>query len=88
MADINWIDQRPNAYPDNFLPPHTDQFYATDIPMYYDDQHRFNIDRALSKEDILKQSSSYPHLDTSDVIFADLPPDRGGHYSYDDDQIV
>ena len=84
----NWLSDPPQAYPDNFLPPHTDQFYATDIPMYYDDQHRFNIDRALSKEDILKQSSSYPFLDTSDVTFADLPPDRGGHYSYDDDQIV
>ena len=83
-----WIKERPNAYPENFLPPHTDQFYATDIPMYYDDQHRFNIDRALSKEDILKQSSSYPFLDTSDVIFADLPPDRGAHYSYDDDKSV
>ena len=53
-----WIKERPNAYPENFLPPHTDQFYATDIPMYYDDyrlnKSRFNIDRALSKEDILK----------------------------------
>ena len=57
-----WIDERPNAYPDNFLPPHTDQFYPTKIPMYYDEDHRFNIDRALSKEDILKQSSSYPHF--------------------------
>ena len=83
-----WIDERPNASPENFLPPHTDQFYATDIPMYYDDQHRFNIDRALSKEDILKQSSSYPFLDTSDVTFADLPSDKRGHYSYDDDQSV
>jgi len=51
MSHENWIKERPNAYPENFLPPHTDQFYATDIPMYYDDKHRFNMDRALSKEE-------------------------------------
>jgi|6_EtaG_2_1085325.scaffolds.fasta_scaffold22478_2 hypothetical protein len=84
----NWLSDPPQAYPNNFLPPHTDQFYATKIPMYYDDQHRFNIDRALSKEDILKQSSTYPFLDTSDVIFADTPEDRAAHYSYLDDQSV
>ena len=68
-----WIKERPNAYPKNFLPPHTDQFYATDIPMYYDDKHRFNINRALSKEDILKEHVSYPYLDESEVTFADIP---------------
>ena len=83
-----WIKERPNAYPENFLPPHTDQFYATDIPMYYDDQHRFNIDRALSKEDILKQSSSYPYLDTSKVTFADLSEGKGAHYDPNIDQSV
>ena len=68
-----WIKERPNAYPDNFLPPHTDQFYPTKIPMYYDDQHRFNIDRALSKEDVLKEHVSYPYFDASEVTFADIP---------------
>ena len=83
-----WIDERPNAYPDNFLPPHTDQFYPTKIPMYYDEDHRFNIDRALSKEDILKQSSSYPYLDTSKVTFADLPDYKRAHYEPDTDLSV
>ena len=90
MADINWIKERPNAYPENFLPPHTDQFYATNIPMYYDDERlnksRFNMDRALSKEDILKQSSSYPYLDTSKVSFDDLDWDRAAQYSGATDQ--
>ena len=63
--EYNWLNKQPLAYPENFLPPHTDQFYATDIPMYYDDQHRFNKDRALSSEDVFKQSSSYPLLDSS-----------------------
>jgi hypothetical protein len=81
-----YLRDKPQAYPDNFLPPHTDQFYATDIPMYYDDKHRFNIDRALSKEDILKQSSSYPLLDTSKVSFDDLDWDRAAQYSGATDQ--
>ena len=83
MSHANWIKERPNAYPENFLPPHTDQFYATDIPMYYDDKHRFNMDRALSKEDILKQSSSYPYLDTSEVRFGDIPDKYGAWYERD-----
>ena len=82
-----WIDERPNAYPENFLPPHTDQFYATDIPMYYDDDRlhksRFDMNRALSKKDILKQSSSYPYLDTSEVTFADIPEEYGAWYEPD-----
>ena len=83
-----YLRNKPLAYPDNFLPPHTDQFYETDIPMYYDEDHRFNIDRALSKKDILEQSSSYPYLDTSKVTFADTDEKRGAHYSYADDQSV
>jgi len=70
------------------VPPHTDQFYPTKIPMYYDEKHRFNIDRALSKEDILKQSSSYPYLDTSKVTFADTDEKRGAHYEPDTDLSV
>ena len=84
----DYLHSGPNAYPDTFLPPHTDQFYPTDIPMYYDEDHRFNIDRALSKEDVLKQHPSYPYLDTSKVTFADTPESRGAHYSGDDQTVM
>ena len=88
----NWLSDPPQAYPENFLPPHTDQFYATDIPMYYDDQHRFNIDRALSKEDVLKKQVSYPYFDASEVTFDDFPNKTGrttlAHYDPNIDRSV
>ena len=84
----NWLSEPPQAYQRNFLPPHTDQFYATDVPMYYDEAHRFNIDRALSKKGILEQSSSYPYLDTSKVVFADTDVGRRAHYDHYTDESV
>ena len=54
------------------LPPHTDQFYATDIPMYYNN--------TKSKLDILKEHPSYPYLDTSKVTFGDISESAGAHY--------
>ena len=71
------------------LPPHTDQFYPTKIPMYYDEKHRFNIDRALSKEDVLKEHVSYPYFDASEVTFADIPKrTTQAHYNPNIDRSV
>ena len=59
------------------IPPHSDRFYPTDIPMYYNN--------TKSQLDILKEHPSYPYFDPSKVTFADLDEDIAGQYSGDKD---
>ena len=59
------------------VPPHTDQFYPTDIPMYYNN--------TKSQLDILKEHPAYSYFDPSKVTFDDLGEDVGAMYQGDKD---
>ena len=61
------------------IPPHSDRFYPTDIPMYYGQNY------GKSQLDILKEHPSYPAFDPSKVTFADLDESIAGMYSGDKD---
>lgn len=59
------------------VPPHTDQFYPTDIPMYYNN--------TKSQLDILKEHPAYSYFDPSKVTFDDLGEGVGAMYQGDED---
>ena len=59
------------------VPPHTDQFYPTDIPRYYNN--------TKSQLDILKEHPAYSYFDASKVTFDDLGEDVGAMYQGDKD---
>ena len=56
------------------IPPHSDRFHPTDIPMYYGQNY------GKSQLDILKEHPSYPAFDPSKVTFADLDEGIAGMY--------
>ena len=61
------------------IPPHSDRFYPTDIPMYYGQNY------GKSQLDILKEHPSYPAFDPSKVVFAETERDIAGMYEGDKD---
>jgi len=62
------------------VPPHTNQFYPTDIPMYYNN--------TKSQLDILKQHPAYSYFDPSKVTFDDIGEGVGAMYEGDKDRTI